>query len=222
MSNTIGALAKALAAAQAELKPAIKSAENPYFKSSYADLTTCLEAVLPVFSKHGLAICQTTNVTQDGIKAILNTVLMHESGEWIMGSYPIVSKDATNPQAIGSAMTYAKRYALCALTGLGTHDDDGHTATDTQTPDATEGPVKTAIGLLSDAQVNRLYAIGKSVNWDRAKVDEHVKKYGVTEAKYLRYPDYNELVGFIQMHPVITTTKPTGKGTYSERTKIGV
>lgn len=126
-SESIANLAKALSAVQGALKPATKSAENPFFKSHYADLPACWESVRGPLAANNLAVVQTTEVTPAGA-VVLVTTLTHTSGEWIKGSYPInpVKQD---PQAIGSAVTYARRYALCAMIGIvADEDDDGNRA----------------------------------------------------------------------------------------------
>lgn len=125
-SETIGNLAKAIALAQAELKPVKREAENPFFKSRYADLASVWEALKP-FNKHGIAISQVPFDAGEGMIG-LTTQLSHESGEWIAGNLalPVSKGDA---QGVGSAITYARRYALGCMTGVVTEDDDdGNTA----------------------------------------------------------------------------------------------
>lgn len=122
-SPTIGKLAEALAKAQSELKPAIKDSENPYFKSNYADLASVSKAAFPVLSKHGLSVSQ---IAED--EGHITTVLMHTSGEWVCGTLKL-KPVKSDPQGIGSAITYARRYALASICGLATEDDDGNAAT---------------------------------------------------------------------------------------------
>lgn len=123
-SPTIGALAAALAKAQASFKPAIKDAANPFFKSKYVDLAGAIEACRDALSANGLAVVQATDA---GEKMTLHTTLLHSSGEWIGSSYP-VNPQKNDPQGIGSALTYARRYSLMALIGLAAEDDDGEAA----------------------------------------------------------------------------------------------
>ena len=119
-SPTLTKLSAALAAAQADLQSAKKGADNPFFKSKYADLASVVEASKPI-AKHGLS------VTQYVVGDVLVTRLLHSSGEWIRGEYPIrpVKND---PQGIGSAITYARRYAWQSIIGLPAEDDDGNAA----------------------------------------------------------------------------------------------
>jgi hypothetical protein len=120
-SETIGKLAQAIAQAQAELKPVKREAKNPFFNSKYADLASIWEALKP-FHAHGIAISQIPFDAGEGMIGI-ETQLSHESGEWIAGklALPVSKEDA---QGVGSAITYARRYALGCMTGVVTEDDD--------------------------------------------------------------------------------------------------
>lgn len=121
-------LYKALLAAQQELEGVVKNAENPFHKNFYADLKAVIETVKPVFNKHGILIFQ-TNDSHAGVGAItVLTQLIHaETGEFVDSSLTLPLKDNT-PQAAGSALTYARRYALATITGLYQEDDDGNAA----------------------------------------------------------------------------------------------
>lgn len=128
-SETIGKISEALAKAQGVLKNPAKDAVNPHFRSNYATLDTGLNIVREALSRHSIAFIQATRV--DGDMLYLDTRLSHVSGEWIEGEYP-VSKTSDKPQIIGSAMTYAKRYALFSFVGIaGEDDDDGNEANKT-------------------------------------------------------------------------------------------
>lgn len=128
-SPTIGKLALALAKAQAVLEPAKKNHDNPFFKSKYADLSAIWESIRKPLADNELAVIQTTGLGSDGLSLI--TLLAHSSGEWIRAVYPIrpVKND---PQGIGSAITYARRYALAAISGATAEgeDDDGNAASE--------------------------------------------------------------------------------------------
>jgi hypothetical protein len=120
-SGTCNKLATALVAAQAEMKNPPKDSVNPHYKSRYADLATVRDTVMPTLVKFKLAVLQLPSEL-DGHPA-LTTILMHESGEWVettIGLRPVKN----DPQAIGSALTYARRYALQALAGVAAEDDD--------------------------------------------------------------------------------------------------
>lgn len=124
-SESITELAAAMAQAQAEMGGAVKEANNPFFKSKYADLTSVVKAIKEPFASHGLSYVQLPCATELGVG--VTTRLMHASGEWLESDYvlPIVKND---PQAAGSAITYARRYALQAMAGIPTADDDAESA----------------------------------------------------------------------------------------------
>lgn len=124
-SESIAALAKALSAAQGEIKGALKDSLNPHFRSKYADLSSVWEVARPVLAKNGLSVIQTTRL--DGERVVLVTTLAHQTGEWMRGEYPLepVKRD---PQGYGSAMTYARRYTLAAALGIAQVDDDANEA----------------------------------------------------------------------------------------------
>jgi ERF superfamily len=124
-SETIDQLSAALAAAQGALKNPPKNKINPHFKSAYVDLSDGLSAVRECFSKHGLTFIQGTSLMDNII--VLNTRIAHKSGQWIESDYPVGGYG--KPQEMGSAMTYARRYALFAMVGVaGEDDDDGNAA----------------------------------------------------------------------------------------------
>jgi hypothetical protein len=124
-SESIAAISAALAKAQSSFKPAVKDSANPFFKSSFLSLSGVIDAVRDALTSNGIAITQLTGM--DGDKLILNSMLIHSSGEYIGCSYPIKSvKD--DPQSIGSACSYARRYSLMALVGIAAEDDDGEAA----------------------------------------------------------------------------------------------
>jgi hypothetical protein len=124
-SATVGAIAAALAAAQAEMGHASKDAKNPHFKSTYATLASVLDATRPLLARHKIAVTQ--HLSADGKIARVDTFLLHESGEWISASSSSEARDAS-PQAIGSAHTYLRRYALSAICAIASDDDDGEAA----------------------------------------------------------------------------------------------
>lgn len=124
-SESIAALAKAIALSQLHVENALKSSTNPHFKSKYADLAEILNTVRPVFSANGIAIVQTPTF-ESGVASV-ETMLCHESGEFISSvcSSPVNKQDA---QGIGSAITYLRRYSLAAMCGIAQEDDDGQHA----------------------------------------------------------------------------------------------
>ena len=130
-SETVSQLAAALCKAQSTMTHAIKDANNPFFHSKYADLASVVEASRPSLAKNGLSVVQCTWGNA------LFTRLLHESGEWIEGSIELKPmrqvkdkgwEESHDPQSYGSCITYARRYAMAAITGVATEDDDGNAA----------------------------------------------------------------------------------------------
>ena len=126
-SESISNLAKALCKAQNEMGGAVKDAKNPFFKSNYADLTSIIKAIKEPFASNGLSYSQFPVTSEGGGGVGVVTVLMHSSGEWLESEFylPLAKKD---PQGGGSAITYARRYALQAMAGIPTADDDAEAA----------------------------------------------------------------------------------------------
>lgn len=122
-SESIAKLAASLVKAQREMSNAKKDAKNPFFKSVYADLNSVREAVTPALHDQGISVLQ-LNLHENG-KNFVRTTLLHESGEYICSDTEIVVKEASNPQALGSAISYARRYGLSSMLSVGAQDDDG-------------------------------------------------------------------------------------------------
>lgn len=121
-SEQINEIGAALAKAQGAIENATKDKANPFFKSTYADLAGIWDACRAALSSNGLSVVQTPEQSEKGV--LVSTMLLHSSGQWISGSYlmPVSKFDA---QSIGSAITYARRYALAAMVGVAPEDDDG-------------------------------------------------------------------------------------------------
>lgn len=129
-SRTIAALAAALAAAQGKIVGAEKDRENPHLKSKYATLAAVWDACRTPLSENGLAVLQPA--TTDGNRVTVTTILTHKSGEWIAETLALTAAQTT-PQAVGTAITYARRYSLSAMVGIAPDDDDdGNLASGTE------------------------------------------------------------------------------------------
>lgn len=114
--------------AQKEFAPALKTSSNPHFKSRYADLSACVEAVIDALNNHGIAMIQRTYEDDKGVT--VETVFIHESGENMDGGRLHVPAAKNDPQGYGSALTYCRRYSLMAACGIAPEDDDdGNAAT---------------------------------------------------------------------------------------------
>lgn len=125
-SEAINELAAALSKAQGAMEMAKKDAENPFFKSRYADLASVVAAIQGPFADNGLAYVQCPDACE-GEAVAVDTLLMHTSGQWISSRtvVPVTKQDA---QGYGSALTYARRYGLQAIAGVAADDDDGNAA----------------------------------------------------------------------------------------------
>ena len=124
-SEQINELATALSKAQGKITGALKDSSNPFFKTKYADLASVWDACRDQLSANGLAVVQTLSNDQDQIVVI--TTLTHASGQWVRGRLA-VKPVKSDPQGIGSAITYARRYALAAIVGVAQIDDDAEAA----------------------------------------------------------------------------------------------
>jgi phage tail tape-measure protein len=126
-SESINELGAALALAQAEMGHAAKDAVNPHFRSKYANLASIIDACRGALTKNAIAVIQSPAMDRENRTVSVTTRLVHSSGQWVEGELEAeVAK--TDPQAIGSAITYLRRYGLAALTSVASDDDDGAAA----------------------------------------------------------------------------------------------
>ena len=123
-SESISKIAIAICKAQAQMGAAIKGAENPFFKSSYASLESVIEVVKPAFTANDLSYLQFPISTDTS--AGVTTRIMHSSGEWLESSFLIPCKP--DAHGMGSAITYSRRYCLMSVAGIPTADDDGNSS----------------------------------------------------------------------------------------------
>lgn len=119
-------IATALVKAQRGFAPALKSSTNPHFKSRYADLAACVEAVIDSLNSNGIALIQKQHPHDGGVS--VETIFVHESGETLSAGVLSVPAAKQDPQGYGSALTYARRYSLMAACGIAPEDDDGNAA----------------------------------------------------------------------------------------------
>lgn len=203
-SEQIDQLAKALATAQGAMKSAAKDVENTFFKSSYADLAAVMAACREPLSKNGLAIIQTTQYEGDAIW--LETTLAHSSGQWMRSRYP-VRPIKSDPQGVGSALTYARRYALMSMVGVvASDDDDGEAAvgrTNGNGHAKPAEPIKRPVASKPDdagrewsekatAAVNKLETAGALRKWEQAN-EQNLEKLKAVNIDL--YRDLNHLIG---------------------------
>ncbi len=146
-SDSLAKLAPALVKAQKNMGIALKDAKNPFFKSKYADLNAIIDAAVPALNAEGIAVLQSPGLVADPVTGVtvpvIETILLHESGEFVVGQSRVIAAKQNDPQAEGSATTYARRYGLQAMAVLKADDDDGNAGsgkvvtTTTVTPKAT-------------------------------------------------------------------------------------
>ena len=159
-SETIGELAAALSGLQTAMKPAAENSVNPHFKSKYADLASCWDAVRPHLK--GLSITQ--SVASSGKTVEITTLLIHSSGQWLSSTLGLEARDPS-PQATGSAITYGRRYGFCAALGISSGDDDGEAAQPSR-PAPTPRPTALAgqaIPLPADRRAKALEAFNEQI-----------------------------------------------------------
>ncbi len=146
-SQDVTALAKVLLSVQKQLQPALKDAENPFTKSSYASLNSVMETCREALHSSGIWMTQLPMPTPahvgEGHVGLMTKLVDTKSGQW-QSSFMVVPLPKNDPQGLGSAITYARRYALCAMLGIITEDDDGNAASlPAKKPRATQQPKAT-------------------------------------------------------------------------------
>jgi len=163
-SDAIDQLATALAKAQGAMKNATLNKNNPHFKSRYADLAEIRDTVTPALSQNGIATVQGTDIGENHL--IVWTRLIHTSGQWIESQFPV---PFDKPQAMGSGITYGRRYTLSAVTSIAAdEDDDGNVAND-------RASALAASASISAEQFRTLQQLIESTGTDAAKLLAFVK-----------------------------------------------
>lgn len=172
-------IAPAFVKAKKAFGPALKDKTNPAFRSKYADLGACLEAVEDALLDNGIALYQET--FDDATGVTVETVFLHESGDTIRCGKLHVPAAKQDPQGYGSALTYARRYSLMAACGIAPEDDDGNAASK---PAKKEAP---PVLLLSDDQVANITALASEVGVPVAKICEKAKTSRLDQIPALAY-----------------------------------
>jgi len=186
-SENIATLAAALCAAQAEIRGAAKDAENPLFRSKYATLASVWDACREPLTSNGLSIVQVPEATGEPGTCTLTTVLLHTSGEWLSSTFTvpvlpqIVNKGqdpVQSPQGYGSALTYARRYALSAMVGIAPDDDDGNAASQTAPARSFQPPRTEKPPLNRAAAIRKIKELGGDVGHAETLSDDALVAYG--------------------------------------------
>jgi len=125
MSNT--KICSAFVKAQSQFGAALKTSTNPHFRSRYADLAACVEAVIDALNNNCISMMQYSHEAENGV--CIETIFIHESGEKLTSGKLYVPAIKHDAQGYGSALTYARRYSLMAACGIAPEDDDGNAAT---------------------------------------------------------------------------------------------
>jgi len=150
-------IAIALVKAQLEMTTPKKGSVNPFFKNKYADLNDVLSAVVPALNNNGIVLLQPL-VFIEG-KNFVKTVLMHESGETFESYAEIFCKNQNDAQAYGSGVTYARRYALSSICGIGSEDDDAQKAVQPKPQATAEILAKAKVNNATMAQIKSKYSV---------------------------------------------------------------
>lgn len=194
-------LAAALCKAQSELKHALKDSMNPHFKNKYASLTAVLDAVLPVLNKNGIVVTQPIKIRNDG-SAVLETIFTHSSGQSWVSECPLLNPKG-DMQGLKSAVSYARRLSLEAMSGTGEEDDDGE-GTRVEGEGAvlpitqTKYRAAPSSSVITEPQAKRMWAIAKSKNASEAQLREIVTGHGFQSSKEITRDAYDEIIKEIE------------------------
>lgn len=203
-SETIAELSSALNKAQSEMSGAKKTAKNPFFKSNYANLEEVIHCIKEPFADNGLSFMQFP-ITSDGFAGV-ETIILHSSGEWISGEFML--KCAKNdPQGMGSAITYAKRYGLQGACGIPSEDDDGNAAT--AKPVAKKAaPAKP----ITETQTANLITLKSQAGLEDERFKKGIEKAAGNPDAFLEDLTTTQAATFIaQITKIITDNKTTTK-----------
>jgi len=209
-SDNLDKLATALSKAQGEMEFAKKDSENPYFKSKYADLASVWSACQEPLKNNGLSVTQTFDSSEIGVKIV--TTLLHASGQWLSGEL-VIRPVKLDPQGIGSAITYGRRYSLAAIVGVIQDDDDAEAAQGRIDNNTMPGQRSNPIALnksvdasgtnksdsISTPQLKRLHAIASVNKWTPEQLKHtYTTLLKVQSAKSLSQKQYAWLVGKVE------------------------
>lgn len=206
-SEQVTELFTALSKALGEIESIPLNRTNPHFKSKYADLAITIEKSKPSLMKHGLMLIQA--VENEGTKYVVESMITHSSGQWLKSKVELILTKQ-DMQGLGSATTYAKRYAAQSLLFVaGDEDDDGNAAAagpgqNKTAPQSAKPPAKTPPTSPpgpTPAMLKRLYAIGKSMGWK----PEAIRVYSMAKVKRtpgkLSKPQYDKLCETLENAP---------------------
>ena len=179
-SESIKNIAKALAQFQAEVRNPANTESNPFYRSKYAPLSDILNLTRPILSRHGLSVLQSPS--GDGQNVTVTTLITHESGEWIESEPLTLKADKATAQGAGSAITYARRYALSAMLGISSEDDDdGNFASgnkgNANPVKADKKPTAAKTDKATPAQLKKIYAMANELKVDSDEMKNMMQSY---------------------------------------------
>jgi hypothetical protein len=180
-------LASAMAAAFAEIEGATKDKVNPHFKSKYADLGSVIDAIKPALVKYGLFFVQKCEPAEDGV--CVATVLRHQAGEEMDLGRIFVPANKKDAQGFGSALTYARRYALMTAFGVPAEDDDGNAAAKSAPHNGGANDRNGNGGKIDDQQFALLATLIEQSGTDTRAFCEHFKVPSVKALPASRFDD---------------------------------
>lgn len=185
-SESVTKITTAMVEVEKEIKGMTTDAKNPFFKSNYITLDGILEFVRPILAKNNIWLLQNSSGDMEGVS--VTTRLIHASGEFIETDVLKMKPVKQDPQAMGSCITYAKRYQLASLLGISSEvDDDGNKATHNSSQPTNSA---TTNMLISEAQAKRLCAISKGNNEGCKAI---LAKYGYKSSKEIKKADYEKI-----------------------------
>lgn len=193
-------IASALVKAQKGFGAALKTSSNPHFKSRYADLAACVEAVIDSLNENGLALIQQTHECDSGV--IVETMFIHESGETFSAGKLHVPASKNDAQGYGSALTYARRYSLMAACGIAPEDDDGNAAT--ASPPQRKAPAPTPVKTIGAGELETINNLAKQAG---VEVSAIAKAYGLQSINDLPLAKTAEVVARLQQKAAESTNK---------------
>lgn len=199
-SESISKLAVSLVKFNSEVSKIAKDAKNPFFKSNYVTLDKLIEATRPILQENGLVVMQSPLSKEDGSIGI-QTLLIHESGEFIE-SEPIFMKPAkaNDPQQAGSIISYMRRYSYQAILNLNTGEDDDANISTSEEDKKSKLNNKSYSNnkKLSEAQLKRMYVIGKNAGYENSKVDSMINQKYNKKACDMTKEEYDNVVEGLQ------------------------
>lgn len=175
---------------QSEMPTIPKTATNPHFKSKYADLPTIMEILQPILAKHRVLLLQPIlSSDNDNIVTICTRFVDIDSGKGVSSITTMPIGNNKTPQAFGSAITYARRYALCSFLGIvADEDDDANSASNTDK--------------VTPAQLKKLHAVGTKCNYTHEDMLAKLRPKGIFALDQLQPAMLNAFISYMESHPL--------------------